>query len=81
MMDMLVEEARHAIIPVSCAIAASDWKIRIMSKHTLDAVMTMPNELFYGVGTNTCIMVFTAGIPTKSPTRRHGSDNGRTTLL
>ena len=39
---------------------------RILKSHILEAVMSMPDELFYPVGTNTCIMVFTAGIPHNS---------------
>ncbi|GAA3296317.1 hypothetical protein GCM10020295_25790 [Streptomyces cinereospinus] len=38
-------------------------KANIMSKHTLEAVMSMPPEVFYPVGVVTCIMVFTAGVP------------------
>lgn len=34
-----------------------------MSSHTLEAVMSMPTELFYPVGTVTCIMVWTAHKP------------------
>lgn len=52
-----------AIVPVSCATSPSAEKRSIMEKHTLEAVMSMPPELFYPVGVVTCIMVFTAGIP------------------
>lgn len=34
-----------------------------MKHHTLDAVMSMPQELFYPVGVVTCIMVWIAGKP------------------
>lgn len=52
-----------AIIPISCAITQSTVKERLLKNHTLEAVMTMPNDLFYPVGTYTCIMVFTAKKP------------------
>jgi type I restriction-modification system DNA methylase subunit len=52
-----------AIIPVSCVIMPNQAKRDIMRKHTLRAVMSMPNELFYPVGTVTCIVVFEAHIP------------------
>ena len=52
-----------AIVPMSCAIAPNPIREELMKHHTLDAVMSMPQELFYPVGTVTCIMVWIAGIP------------------
>lgn len=52
-----------AVIPVSCVTAPSQEKRDLLEKHTLEAVMSMPPELFYPVGAVTCIVVFTAGIP------------------
>jgi len=52
-----------AIVPVSCATVASSQKGELLKKHTLEAVMSMPLELFYPVGVITCIMVFTAKKP------------------
>lgn len=52
-----------AIVPMSCATAPSVHKRNLLKKHTLEAVMSMPPELFYPVGVITCIMVFTAGVP------------------
>ncbi|MCD1653563.1 N-6 DNA methylase [Treponema zuelzerae] len=52
-----------AIVPISCAIAPHPIKAEMMKYHTLDAVMSMPQELFYPVGVVTCIMVWIAGIP------------------
>lgn len=57
-----------AIVPMSCAIADSknkvvyDLKKELLDKHTLDAVFSMPDELFVNsnVNTRTCIMVFRA---------------------
>ena len=35
-------------------------KKRLLSKHTLEATFSMPNDLFHPVGVNTCILVFKA---------------------
>lgn len=52
-----------AIVPMSCAISPNPVRDELMKHHTLDAVMSMPQELFYPVGTVTCIMVWVAGKP------------------
>jgi 16S rRNA G966 N2-methylase RsmD len=52
-----------AIVPMGCALSASAMRAEIMRDHTLEAVMSMPDELFYPVGVITCIMVFTAHKP------------------
>ena len=52
-----------AIVPMSCAISPNPIREELMKQHTLEAVMSMPAELFYPVGTVTCIMVWTAGKP------------------
>jgi len=49
-----------AIIPVTCVIAPSQAKKDILKHHTLKAVMSMHSEIFYPVGTVTCIVVFEA---------------------
>jgi len=55
-----------AIVPITCATAPSgiiaDWKRAILDRHTLEAVMSMPIELFHNSKTTvvTCVMVFTA---------------------
>lgn len=59
-----------AIVPVSCATQTSEHKRNILSKHTLEAVMSMPAEVFYPVGVVTCIMVFTAGTPHATSNRK-----------
>ncbi|MDD4855051.1 MAG: N-6 DNA methylase [Sulfuricurvum sp.] len=51
------------IVPMSCAIQIHKTKEKLFKKHRLEAVMSMPDELFYPVGTVTCIMVFEAHIP------------------
>lgn len=38
-------------------------KENILKKHTLEGVITLNKNTFYGVGTNPCIAVFTAGVP------------------
>ena len=58
-----------AIVPITCATnplgAIGELKRRILEKHTLEAVMSMPIELFHNSKTTvvTCIMVFTAHRP------------------
>lgn len=56
-----------AICQMSAAISTKKSTIhikeRLLSKHTLEAVMSMPDDLFYPVGVVTCIMIFTSGIP------------------
>ncbi|RKI64561.1 SAM-dependent DNA methyltransferase [Corallococcus sp. AB049A] len=52
-----------AIVPITCATAPHPVREEVLAHHTLEAVMSMPGELFYPVGTVTCIMVFTAHVP------------------
>ena len=58
-----------AIVPITCATAPSGeigaLKRTLLQKHTLEAVMSMPIELFHNSKTTvvTCIMVFTAHRP------------------
>ena len=60
-----------AIVPMQCAIAGEkkkkiyQLKKELLSKHTLEAVFSMPDELFYNSDKSvvTCIMVFTAHRP------------------
>lgn len=64
MLDCLVPgSVGIAIVPMSCAISPHPVREELMKHHTLDAVMSMPQELFYPVGTVTCIMVWVAGKP------------------
>ena len=51
-----------AIVPMSCAISPNGKRDELLAHHTLEAVMSMPDELFYPVGVITCIMVFSAGV-------------------
>lgn len=60
-----------AIVPMGCALGSNKLRAEILKFHTLEAVMSMPDQLFYPVGTVTCIMVFTAHKP-------HASENRKT---
>lgn len=53
-----------AIVPLSCASSPSPIKEELLKDHTLEAVMSMPNEVFHPQTTVvTCIMVFRAKVP------------------
>lgn len=58
-----------AIVQMSCAIKnekeLKSIKARILQKHHLKALLSMPDELFYPIGVVTCIMVFEANKPNK----------------
>lgn len=55
------------IVPVSAMIGKTkddkEVKEDIYTHHTLEGVITLNKQTFYGVGTNPCIAVFTAGEP------------------
>jgi type I restriction enzyme M protein len=59
-----------AIVPISCAIKPNPVRDELMAHHTLDAVMSMPAELFYPVGTVTCVMVWIVGVPHEKSARK-----------
>lgn len=59
-----------AIVPINCAISPHAIREALMAQHTLEAVMSMPQELFYPVGVVTCVMVWKAGIPHKETNRK-----------
>lgn len=59
-----------AIVPMSCAISPHPIREELLKHHTLDAVMSMPQELFYPVGVVTCIMVWIAGKPHSDTARK-----------
>lgn len=64
MLDSLESEGiGFAIVPITCATNSHPMKAAILAEHTLEAVMSMPENLFYPVGTVTCIMVFRAHKP------------------
>lgn len=66
-LDEKAEGRVVAIVQFSCAIKEEKElkvvKQRILAKHHLKAVLSMPDDLFYPVGVVTCIMVFEANKP------------------
>ena len=69
-LDCLVEGGISvAIVPMQSALATTgktyELKKKLLESHTLEAVLSMPNELFTNSKVNvvTCIMVFTAKKP------------------
>jgi len=53
------------VVPMSCAIGTKfkDVRERLIKKHTLNAVFSMPDDIFYPTGTNPCVMVWEAHKP------------------
>jgi type I restriction enzyme M protein len=69
-LDCLVDGGKCvAIVPLERAVSTSgktfELKRKLLEKHTLDAVLSMPDELFFNskVGVVSCIMIFTAHKP------------------
>ncbi len=62
------------VVPMSCAIGTKFKEVRerLMKKHTLQAVFSMPDDIFYPTGTNVCVMVWEAHKP---------HDSGRETFF
>lgn len=68
LLDSLVNGGRCiVIIPQSSVTGKTKEekaiKENILKHHTLEGVITLNKNTFYGVGTNPCIAIFTAGIP------------------
>lgn len=68
LLDSMGEGGRVAVIvPQSTMVGKSslDKKIKaeILKKHTLEGVITLNKNTFYGIGTNACIAIFTAYRP------------------
>ena len=53
------------VVPMSCAIGTKFKEVRerLFKKHTLQAVFSMPDDIFYPTGTNVCVMVWEAHTP------------------
>jgi type I restriction-modification system DNA methylase subunit len=53
------------VVPMSCAIGTKfkETRVRLLKKHTLKAVFSMPDDIFYPTGTNVCVMVWEAHTP------------------
>ena len=68
LLNSLVEGAKAVVIvPQSTFTGKTKFekeaKQNILKHHTLEGVITLNKNTFYGVGTNPCIGIFTAGIP------------------
>ncbi|MDJ1112632.1 N-6 DNA methylase [Macrococcus sp. S115] len=68
LLDSMVKNGRVAIIVPQSSMTGKtkhekEFKENILKKHTLEGVITLNKNTFYGVGVNPCIAVFTAGIP------------------
>lgn len=67
-LNSINHQARLAVLlPVACAIGTSGeiarLKREILQENTLDAVFTLPNEIFYpGASASACCMVFRIGV-------------------
>ena len=73
MLDWMESGYVCAILPMSCAIGnvkeISKIKNDILTKHTLDAVFTLPSDLFHpNANVCTCCMIFKVGIPNNTET-------------
>lgn len=53
------------VVPMSCAIGTKfkATRERLFKHHTLKAVFSMPDDIFYPVGTTVCVMVWEAHTP------------------
>lgn len=65
-LSLICQGGEVAIVcPMSCAIGTKfkDVRKRLMNNHTLKAVFSMPDDIFYGqkAGTCVCVMVWEAG--------------------
>ena len=51
-----------AVVPMSCAIGTKYKEVRqrLFKYHTLKAVFSMPDDIFYPTGVNVCVMVWEA---------------------
>ncbi|MBR3280956.1 MAG: N-6 DNA methylase [Clostridia bacterium] len=68
LLNSLTKGARCiVIVPQSSMTGKNNYekiiKKNILKYHTLEGVITLNNDTFYGVGTNPCIAIFTAGKP------------------
>lgn len=68
LLDSLAQDGRCAVIvPQSTFTGKSNdeqnYKRSILKKHTLEGVITLNKDTFYGVGTMPCIGIFTAHCP------------------
>lgn len=59
-----------AVVPMNCAIAPHKARAELLKKHTLEAVMSLPDLLFTPVGVITCLMIFTAKVPHETSNKK-----------
>ena len=68
LLDSLTEGAKAVVIIPQSSVTGKtkeeqSIKDNILKHHTLEGVITLHKDTFYGVGVNTCIAIFTAHIP------------------
>lgn len=68
LLDSLVVGGKAIVIVPQSAVTGKNKyeqsiKENILKHHTLEGVITLNTNTFYGVGTNPCIVIFTPGIP------------------
>lgn len=66
LLSILTQDGLAAVVvPVSCAIGNKfkEERQRLFENHTLKAVFSLPDEMFYPTATNTCVMVWRAKTP------------------
>jgi type I restriction-modification system DNA methylase subunit len=68
LLNSVVQEAKVVVIVPQSSMNGKTKeeqaiKENILKFHTLEGVITLNKNSFYGVGTNPCIAVFTAGVP------------------
>lgn len=68
LLNSLVEDGKAIVIVPQSSMTGKTKeeqaiKNNILKYHTLEGVITLNKNTFYGVGTNPCIAVFTAGVP------------------
>lgn len=68
LLDSMVEDGKVAVIVPQSTMTGKtkvekEIKANILKKHSLEGVITLNKDTFYGVGVNPCIAVFTAGVP------------------
>ncbi len=68
LLNSIVEDGKVVVIVPQSSMTGKTKeekaiKANILKHHTLEGVITLNKNTFYGVGTNPCIAVFTAGVP------------------
>lgn len=63
LLDILEPNGKACVVvPMSCAIGTKfkDIREKLFKNHTLKAVFSMPDDIFYPTGTNVCVMLWEA---------------------